>query len=142
MALSGSEVTTDPTAPLAPPLVTEATISTLVQAFYARARLDPLLGPVFEAAIGDDWDAHMLRIRDFWSSVLLKSGRYQGTPLAVHAALDDIIGAGHFVRWLELFRQTAREVCPEATAALFIDRAERIAESLRLGMAFHAGRMD
>ena len=125
-----------------PPAVTEEMIVVLVHAFYADARCDPLLGPVFEAAIGDDWDAHLERICAFWSSVMLRSGRYRGTPLAVHAALDDIIGPEHFGRWLELFCAKAREVCPEACAALFVDRAQHIAESLRLGMAFSAGRLD
>ncbi|MEX1147329.1 MAG: hypothetical protein WEB93_03005, partial [Sphingomonadales bacterium] len=39
----------------------------------------------------------------------------------------------------ELFRATAREVCPGPAAAHFIDRAERIAESLELGIATHNG---
>ena len=40
-----------------------------------------------------------------------------------------------FDRWLALFEETAREVCPPAAAALFIERARRVAESLELGVA-------
>ena len=98
-------------------------------------RGDPFIGPVFNAAVSD-WDEHLGRMRDFWSSVLLMSGRYKGKPIPVHAALPQI-GEAHFARWLEIFRGVARDVCPADAAALFIDRAERIAESLQLGITFH-----
>jgi hemoglobin len=41
-----------------------------------------------------------------------------------------------FARWLELWRETAREVLDEQDAADVIAKAERIAESLQLGMFF------
>jgi hemoglobin len=44
------------------------------------------------------------------------------------------IAARHFERWLELFGEAAREVCPPAAAGHFIDRARRIADSLALGI--------
>jgi hemoglobin len=49
------------------------------------------------------------------------------------------IEAQHFQRWLQLFRATANEVCTPEAAAFFIDRAERIAESLQLGIATFRG---
>ena len=45
----------------------------------------------------------------------------------------------HFARWLELFGQTVHRLCPEETAALFIDRAERIAQSFRMNLAYFRG---
>ena len=42
--------------PPEPPL-DAAAIAGLVDRFYDRVRVDPLLGPVFNAAV-DDWDAH------------------------------------------------------------------------------------
>lgn len=119
--------------------ITEAMIRELVVRFYARVRADPSLGPIFEAAVAD-WDAHLDKLCDFWSSVTLMTGRYKGAPMAAHAALPGLTGA-HFDRWLELFRDTARATCPPAAAALFMDRAERIAHSLELGIAAHRGRM-
>ena len=112
-------------------------IRDLVHAFYGKARRDPMLGPVFEAAV-TDWDAHLAKLCDFWSSVMLMSGRYHGTPMQAHARRGEI-GSAHFTRWLELFRQTSREVCPKQAAALFIDRAERIARSLEIGIAITRG---
>jgi hemoglobin len=41
-----------------------------------------------------------------------------------------------FGRWLELWRETALETLDEHGAAAVVARAERIAESLQLGMFF------
>ncbi len=117
--------------------VTEGMIASLVHGFYDRIRTDPTLGPVFGRAIAD-WDPHLARMCDFWSSVILMSGRYHGTPMQVHAGLAEI-APEHFPRWLALFGQTARELCPPEAAALFIDRAGRIAESLQTGIAIARG---
>ncbi len=124
-------------APGVPVGVTEPMIRTLVHAFYARVRKDALLGPIFNGAI-DDWDTHLDKLCAFWSSVVLMSGRYKGTPMQAHVALPDITGR-HFERWLMLFAETARLHCPPDAAALFIDRANRIAQSLQLGIGIHRG---
>src|SRR5437660_5056273 len=75
----------------------------------------------------------------FWSSVALMTGRYHGTPMAKHLPLP--VDAGHFDRWLELFEQTAREICPPEAEAHFVERARRIAASLELGIAGTHGVM-
>jgi hemoglobin len=112
--------------------IDDALISRLVDAFYARVRADPLLGPVFDARISD-WEPHLQQMRLFWSSVALMSGAYHGRPMPKHLPLP--VDAVHFDRWLELFEQTAREVCPPTAADHFIERARRVAESLELGIA-------
>ncbi len=119
--------------------VTEDVIRAQVHAFYGRVRADPMLGPIFEAKI-DDWDAHLAKLCDFWSSVLLMTGRFKGAPMPAHARLTDVGGA-HFAHWLEIWRATARETCPPPAAALFIARAEMIARSLQLGMAMARGEL-
>lgn len=112
----------------------EARIAAVVHAFYARVRRDPVLGPIFEDRVAD-WDEHLARLVDFWSSVLLAAGRYHGKPVLVHARIE-AIDAALFRRWLALFEATAAELCPPAQAALFIDRARRIGDSLEQGIAF------
>jgi hemoglobin len=42
----------------------------------------------------------------------------------------------HFARWLELFRATCGELCTDAQALAFIDKAERIAKSFQLAMFY------
>lgn len=115
--------------------ITEEMIGKLVTRFYGRVREDAQLGPVF--AIVQNWDEHLAKLGDFWSSVVLMSGRYHGSPMRAHLPLS-LVG-DHFDRWLDLFEQTAREVCPPAAAALFIDKARRIADSFEMASATAAG---
>jgi len=126
-----------PNAPGVDADVTEVMIRALVQTFYDRVRGDPMIGPIFNARI-EDWPAHLDKLCAFWSSVTLMTGRYKGTPMQVHAGLPDI-SREHFERWLALFRATAADVCPDRAARLFVDRSERIAASLQLGIALHRG---
>jgi hemoglobin len=118
--------------------IDEAMIETLVHRFYARIREDALLGPIFEARIAD-WGPHLERMCAFWSSVALMTGRYHGQPMRMHLPLP--VDAEHFDRWLALFEATARETCPPAAAAHFMERAKRVAESLELGIAGSQGVM-
>ena len=118
--------------------INEAMIRQLVHRFYERARTDELIGPIFDRQV-KNWDQHLARLCDFWSSVTLMSGRYHGQPMAVHASLP--IEPQHFDRWLQLFAQTAREVCPAPAAQYFIERAQRIADSLELGIAARRGEL-
>ncbi len=115
-------------------------IGRLIDAFYARARADPTLGPIFERIIGDDWTHHLGKMRDFWSAVTLGTRRFRGSPMAAHVRIPEL-RATHFGRWLYLFRLTAREVCPPEAAALFIAKAEMIAESLELALASARGEL-
>jgi hemoglobin len=115
--------------------VDEAMIHAVVHAFYDRVRRDPLLAPIFARIADDSWSAHLDKLCDFWSSVMLMTGRFKGRPMQVHAAMAGISPA-HFTRWLALFGETAREVCPPSAAALFEAKAAVIAESLQLGIAF------
>ena len=120
--------------------VTEPMIHDLVHGFYATIRADPILGPIFNREVGDGWEAHLAKLCDFWSSVLLMSGRFKGSPMAAHAAVPDITPA-HFTHWLNLFRQSAEQVCPPDAAALFIAKSEMIGQSLQLGIAARRGEL-
>ena len=119
--------------------IDEAMIRRQVHTFYRRVRLDPVLGPIFNDAISD-WDEHLGKLCDFWSSVLLMTGRFKGSPMAAHARRPDISNA-HFPLWLDLFERTAREVCPPAAADLFIEKARMIGRSLALGLAVSRGEL-
>ena len=119
--------------------MTEDKLRELVALFYGRVRADPLIGPVFDGAI-DDWDEPLGRLTDFWSSVMLTSGRYKGRPLPAHIRHGDSITPESFDRWLALWRETTEEVMPPAAAAALQDKAARIAESLSLGIAFARDR--
>lgn len=117
------------------PRIDEGMIQTLVHSFYGRVREDAEIGPIFNRVIGDNWDTHLAKMCEFWSSVMLMTGRYKGNPMIAHMRLK-MVRPEHFERWLILFRQTARDVCPAEIAELFIVRAENIARSLELGMFY------
>ena len=118
--------------------VRQRTFPGLVHGFYAKVRADAVLAPVFEARI-TDWGPHLAQMCAFWSSVALMTGRYHGTPMAKHMPLP--VDAAHFDRWLALFEQTARELCAPEAAEHFVERAQRIAASLELGIANAQGVM-
>ena len=118
--------------------ITEESLKQLVDTFYAKVREDDLIGPVFNGAI-DDWPEHLDRLQAFWSSVMLTSGRYKGRPLPAHIKHGDAINAASFERWLGLWRETTSELLDAESAAAMQDKAERIAESLMLGIQFHRG---
>jgi hemoglobin len=119
--------------------LTEDAIGRLVDAFYAKVRVDPVLGPVFARAIPGDWGPHLATMRRFWSSVMLTSGRYKGNPVAVHHRVDGI-AYEMFDRWLALFGETCGELFDEPLATAFRDRAARIAESLKLALYYRPER--
>jgi hemoglobin len=118
------------------PEIDEASIARLVRTFYERAREDALIGPIFNSNVAD-WDHHIANITDFWSSIILRTGRYNGRPMRPHLILP--LRAEHFDRWLALFGQTAREIFSDEVAALFLDRAQRIADSFEMGIATTRG---
>ena len=112
--------------------VSEALIRRLVHTFYGRVLEDPELGPIFTAALAHRWDEHLDTMVGFWSSVVLRTGRYSGKPHVAHA--DLALTPALFERWFGLFAETAETVCEPDAAALFVDRAHRIAESLQIGL--------
>ena len=117
--------------------IDEAGLTRLVHLFYTRVRQDAALAPVFDAAIPEaDWPHHLGKMVDSWSSVMLTSGRYKGNPMMMHLKHVARIRPDMFGRWLELWRETALELLDERGAAAVMAKAERIAESLQLGMFF------
>ncbi|AHE53129.1 hypothetical protein NX02_07010 [Sphingomonas sanxanigenens DSM 19645 = NX02] len=116
-------------------MIDEAALRPLIEHFYQRVRGDALLGPVFAAAV-HDWDDHHARLADFWSSVMLTTGRYKGNPVALHLIHADSMTPERFARWLTLWRQTTDERLDPAAAAAMQAKAARIAESLQLAVQY------
>ena len=112
------------------PTVTEEDIATLVDEFYGKIRYEPVLGPIFNGAIGEDWGPHLAKMKAFWSSVFLGSGTYKGNPMMAHLQLPPRLTVAHFQRWLDLWRETAAEHCSQEVAYQFVERAEMIGQRL------------
>ena len=115
--------------------VDEAFISRLVDEFYRRVRLHPHLGPVFDGAV-EDWPEHLAKLKLFWQSVALNAGVYTGRPMQAHMRVPSIEPA-HFGECLHLFEQTLRDLAEDERAVeYFMMRANRIGESLKLGLFY------
>lgn len=112
-------------------------LAQLVCAFYAKVRQDPELGHWFNNAISD-WDHHEALLTDFWTSVMLGSGRYKGNPMAAHLRHRLAMTPERFDRWLSLWQETAEETLTAEDAAAVRTTAGRIAHSLQLGMQYIA----
>ena len=120
-----------------PSQISEADIQRLVRAFYKEVQDDALLAPIFATKISPDgWETHMDHIADFWSSIFLKAGRFKGNPMIKHAALPGLTPA-HFTHWLALFKEVSSDVLEAESANAIQIMAERIAQSLRMGLAFN-----
>lgn len=82
-------------------------IKILVDSFYDKIKIDPLLGGIFNGVIGDRWPVHLEKMYRFWQTILLEEHTYFGSPFPPHAKLP--VEQKHFDRWLELFRETIDE---------------------------------
>jgi hemoglobin len=121
--------------------ITEDMIHQVVHGFYARIRQDPALGPIFHRVIlAEAWPTHLQKMCDFWSSVMLMSGRFHGAPMPAHMRIEGL-DARHFARWLQLFGETVAELCPPEAAALFVQKSQMIARSFQLGIAASRGEI-
>lgn len=104
-----------------------AAIGRLVRTFYARVQDDAELAPVFAAHVRD-WEAHYVKMTDFWSAVALLQGTYRGNALRAHRPVG--VTPALFARWLTLFRRTTNDLFQPEAAAHLQGLAARIASSL------------
>jgi hemoglobin len=121
------------TAPL-PDITTREDCERLVRAFYGRAMLDPIIGFIFVDVAKLDLEAHVPKIASFWETILLGAQSYGGGAFRPHAVINAQVRlrAGHFERWLWLWRTTVDELFAGERAELAKTHAERVAR------AFHA----
>jgi hemoglobin len=114
-------------------LAGDADLRRVLDAFYAALARDPLLAPHFA---GLDMTEHLPRIADFWSTLLFRTGRYDGNVFRPHLAMPGLT-ANQFVRWLAALDAAVRASHAGPTADRMVDLAQRIAYSmqLRLGIA-------
>ena len=110
---------------------TRADCETLVRTFYGRAMTDPILGFIFTDVAQLDLEAHVPKITSFWETILLGAHSYAGGAFAPHAALNQKVTlfAGHFERWLWLWRTSVDELFAGERAELAKAHAERVAQA-------------
>lgn len=112
-----------------------ADVALLVHAFYGKIRVDPVLGPIFNAII-TDWDGHLELLTDFWESQLFLKRTYLGNPVAAHQQADAHLGHSitpeHFGLWLNLWFETLDEGFEGENAWIAKNRAQKMSTMLYL----------
>jgi hemoglobin len=109
----------------------EHAIERMVRLFYERGRADPVLAPIFNAAI-HDWEAHIALVSDFWSGMVHGTQRYRGNAYAPHAQL--VFDPEAFAHWLAAFEGAAAAALAPDDAAKAIRIARQMAESFKVGL--------
>jgi hemoglobin len=120
-----------------PDIEDRADCERLVRAFYGRALTDPIIGWIFTDVARLDLEAHVPAIASFWETILLGAHSYAGGVFAPHAALHARVRlrAGHFDRWLALWRTTVDELFAGERAELAKAHAVRVALAFQRRLA-------
>lgn len=105
-------------------------IQILIDAFYEKVKVDPIIGFIFHDVANIDWVAHLPVMYNFWEMVLFGSGPYRGDPMTKHILLGKktALLRVHFDRWISLFNQTVDERFSGDKAAEAKSRAQSIAD--------------
>jgi hemoglobin len=93
---------------MAKDITTIEDIQLLVNTFYDRVKVDPLIGPIFIGVVRDNWPVHLEKMYRFWQTVLLDEHTYFGGPFPPHARLP--VEQKHFDTWLGLWNTTVDEL--------------------------------
>lgn len=113
---------------------TREDINILVKKFYAKIRIDELLGPIFNSHIPDDnWPEHLEKLTDFWETNLFGVAKFKGNPSQKHRDIDKNLDYSitqvHFGTWLQLWFQTIDELYEGELA----EKAKRAARKMATG---------
>ncbi|MEO7852578.1 MAG: group III truncated hemoglobin [Rubrivivax sp.] len=121
-----------PTATADPSAIDRESITRLVYGFYDEVRADALLGPTFDAVLAGRWAAHLPRMVEFWSTLVLSTRSFSGNVFAKHMALADITPQ-HFERWLALWFATTDRLFAASIAGQLQTMALGIARNIHRG---------
>ena len=53
----------------------------LVNEFYTKIQIDPIIGYIFTDVAKLDWNVHLPKMYSFWESILFGTGSYKGNPM-------------------------------------------------------------
>lgn len=101
----------------------------LVDSFYEKVQVDPLIGPIFTQVAQVDWSTHLPKMYAFWESLVLDNNAYDGHPFRPHLIVNQkhTLTIEHFERWLQLFSATLSENFTGDAADQVRQRATQIA---------------
>ncbi len=112
--------------------INQESIAVLVKTFYPTILADKIVSPFFIEKLGDDinspiWQEHLELLSNFWSSMALGDGDYNGNPLAAHFGMD--LTKEAFAQWLHLFAVAIDRVYEPRVGDFFKERSQIIARN-------------
>lgn len=111
--------------------ITSDDIKNIVENFYAKVQVDPILGPIFENEMSESWECHLEKMNNFWATVMLGKILYHGNPILVHRKIDGL-NSEHFEHWLELFKSTLIETLNnDSKVQAFYQKANNMSRVLK-----------
>ena len=111
-------------------------LSRVVKWFYAKARFDPVLEPIFKAHI-PVWSVHLNVIIDFWARMIGGPSTWSG-GMGRHFSLH--LEPEHYAIWLRIWEQNCHDLLPPREAAELSAMAHRLGGELQTTMARAAAR--
>ena len=117
-----------------PDITDRKDIEVLIDHFYAKVKVDPVIGYIFTDVMKVDWPMHLPRIYAFWENAILFTGSYNGNLMAIHKHIHQIIplSAEHFKSWTTLFCTTVDELFEGEKAVLAKQRALSISTVMQV----------
>ena len=111
-------------------------IEILIQLFYQKVVLDPVIGFIFTETVSINWEKHIPLIADFWESILLDNPVYKNNAMEMHYDLNKKMPLEkiHFDSWLSLFNQVIDELHEGKIATMAKTRAQSIAAVMQFKM--------
>jgi hemoglobin len=109
-------------------------IEQLLEKFYQKALVDPVIGYFFTEVVPLRMETHMPLIADFWETVLFGKAVYKGNVLEKHQHIHRLSAfrEEHFGRWVSLFTETVDECFVGEKALMAKQRAESIATIMKI----------
>lgn len=109
-------------------------VELLVNQFYDKVKIDPVIGYIFNDVAKVNWEKHLPRMYDFWENTILFTGNYEGNPMELHKHLHKLtpLKTAHFDEWNKLFIETVNGNFEGPHANLAKQRALSISSVMHL----------
>ncbi len=113
-------------------------IDALMNAFYAKAIPDEMIGYFFTEVTKMDIVNHLTIIGDFWESLLFGINKYHGDPMKIHQHINQlsVFKEEHFDRWVSLFTATVNELFEGEIAERTKQRATSISTVMKIKIIY------
>jgi hemoglobin len=109
-------------------------IEKLINSFYDKVKVDPVIGYIFNDIVKTNWEHHLPVMYNFWENALFYTGSYSGDNMNLHRHLSYVtpLKKEHFDQWNKLFLQSVDELFQGPNAELAKQRAISISTVMQI----------